>query len=243
MKNRWYEGPLAALALTTVGDVAGDVDQVRITSATVVAMWQSRGAWHSHPYAYTVGADGQPPSIALEETVLALVKAIAQGVPIVVYDVAGTLAVLEAECRRNGALTLVGPMDTPPAAVCTKLLDRAVRPTTGPRSLVETCAYWGQKLDGQADATAIALASARTALEITRRYRGTIGPDIGDLQVRQRDWHNSQYRWQASRIRDQIARTEDGDEQLRLKAQAERAEAEASCWPLLHLPDQQGVLA
>lgn len=241
---RWYEGPLAAFALSTVGDVDGDVDQVRITATAVVAVWA--GGEKRRAYVHTVGETGQPPALALEATVLDLVRALAEGYPIVAYDVARSLAVLESECRRNGALTLVGPADEAPAAICTKVMDRAVRgaarDAAGPRSMADTYSWWGHPIDDQADATTIALASAKVALEIAARYRHVVGADLGELQERQRAWHNSQCRARASRLTRMANRAGQGDEKLRLLAQAERAEAEARHWPLL-VPAGQEALA
>lgn len=111
-------------------------------------------------------------------------------VPLVAFNAPYDLTVLAAELRRCG--TTMAPPDphTWPVVdplVCDRGLDRYRR---GSRKLADVCGHYGVQLDDAHNSTADALAAARVAWKMARRW-----PELADMPLPM--LHHQQERWHA----------------------------------------------
>lgn len=123
---------------------------------------------------------GREPAPALEQLGDLLAGWIEQGIPIVGFNLAFDLTILDRDLHRNGLLGLhVGDRTLEPMVdvyVIDKYVDQFRK---GSRRLDAVCAHYGAKLDQAHDATADAIASARVVYRIAQMATG------GDRLVRQ----------------------------------------------------------
>jgi len=132
-------------------------------------------------------AHGADPAAVADQVLTALLAAWAAGQPIVGYNIAFDLTVLDAELRRHGVcdgLPMVGPVIDP--LVLDRGLDRYRR---GKRTLGAACEHYGVRLDGAHDATADALAAARVAWRIAQRHPDVAALDLDALTALQTRMH------------------------------------------------------
>lgn len=190
----WAEGPLCAWDLETTGP---DPDTARIVTATVVRIrpgqdkhvtdWLSdvdgddipEGAAAVHGVTTEKArAEGRPHAEVVDEIALALQLEWAAGVPVVGHNLSYDLTVLARECERLGAahrFEVGGPV------IDTIVLDRGVdKYRKGKRTLTVTAEHYGIELSEEDahSSAADALASARIAWKIARRY-----PAIGTMPL------------------------------------------------------------
>ncbi|WP_264032027.1 exonuclease domain-containing protein [Cellulosimicrobium sp. SH8] len=199
----WTAGPLLGLDTETTG-VDVDVDRIvtaalvlREPGSTHVRTWlldpgveipAEATAIHGVSTAH-VSAHGTAPAEALEEIATLLVDAQRDGVPLVAYNAAFDLSLLDAELVRHGLPTLAARLGRPVRPVLDPLvLDRAWDPAReGKRRLVDLCARY-EVLDvgplHTADADVLATLDLLDALARAFPDLGSLGPDaLHDLQV------------------------------------------------------------
>lgn len=129
---------------------------------------------------------GRPPAECVFEIAKQLVNARSQGVPVLAFNAAFDLTLLDREMRRHGLGSLeVGHVLDP--FVIDKQVDRFRR---GKRTLSAQCEHYGVRHDGAHDATADALAAARVMWRIAQRF-----PEVGGMSLA--DLHEAQVRWAA----------------------------------------------
>jgi DNA polymerase-3 subunit epsilon len=129
-------------------------------------------------------AHGADPAGAVAQIAHALHVAWTAGMPVIGYNVAYDLTVLDAELRRHGhgGLTIGGPVIDP--LVLDRALDRYRR---GSRKLEAACAHYQVRLDGAHDAAADALAAGRVAWRIAQLHPHIAAmplPELHAFQVR-----------------------------------------------------------
>ncbi len=154
----WADGPLLGFDTETTGvDVARD----RIVTAAVVlrdAAGTSVRTWLLDPgveipaaataiHGITTAharAHGASPVIALEEIAHALTSALATGTPVVAFNAAFDLSLLDAELRRHGLRSLVDRLGAAVSPVIDPLvLDRSeARFRRGKRTLADLCGVY-----------------------------------------------------------------------------------------------------
>lgn len=134
--------------------------------------------------------DGADPKNTLAEIASVLADALEQGTPVVGFNVAFDLTLLEAECARHGVIGVAGSLGRPIAPVvdATVLDKRVDKYRKGSRKLIATCEVYEVRLDGAHDATADALASARIAWRICQRYPEIAGMSLEQLHAAQVGW-------------------------------------------------------
>lgn len=110
------------------------------------------------------------------------------GYPVVAFNAAYDLTVLDRELRRHD---LPG-IDVHGLVVDPLVLDRHLdRFRRGPRKLTAMCAHYDVRLDGAHDATQDALAAARLAWRLFRLHPDLDGMDADDLYALQVDAHRA----------------------------------------------------
>lgn len=205
MPRGWADGPLCAFDLETT---AADPLEARIVTATVVRIrpgqdkvvtdWLSDvdgveipdGAAAVHGVTTErARAEGRPHREVLGEIVTALALEWAAGIPVIGHNVSYDFTVVAQECLRAGLdpFTVAGPV------VDTIVLDRGVdRYRKGKRTLTAAAQVYGIELSEEDahSSAADALASARIAWKIARRY-----PDVGSMPLHElQGWQADKHR-------------------------------------------------
>lgn len=239
----WHEGPLLAFDTETSGV---DVENDRIVTGSIVKIRPGQGPaveqWLADPgieipevatavHGITTEharAHGKPPAEVLDVLAADLAMAMHRGVPIVGMNLAYDFTLLDRECRRHGVPTvterrdgdLFGPV------IDVRVLDKQVDPyRRGGRKLVDLCATYGVRIDGAHDASFDAIASARVAWAIAKRY-----PEVGTAPLR--ELHELQIGWafgQAKSLADYFRR------------KGKDASDVDGSWPLRPANQQQGI--
>jgi DNA polymerase-3 subunit epsilon len=176
-------------------------------------------------------ADGVDPAGAVREIAEALWRhGWSQDVPVIAYNAAFDLTMLVAELARYGAAEHLTP-DMCLPVVDPLVLDKAVdRYRRGSRKLVDVCAHYGVRLaeDEAHTSDGDALAAARVAWCIARRYPEIGRADLGQLHDRQIGWAQQQADSLAQYWR-RRARTAPAAEAAELLA---RADSVDGTWPV-----------
>lgn len=228
----WHRGPLLAVDTETTG-----VDPHEDCIVTVTCAWITPGppvnvevhTWLLNPgvpipagaaavhgiSTERARAHGRHPADALREVAAVIARAIAQGVPLVAYNAAFDITLLDREFARYGIdLDLTAALVIDP-----RVLDKQVDPwRRGNRKLTAVCQHYRVRLDAAHDATADALAAARVAWRIAEVYPW--------VQVPLPQLHAAQARWRA----EQCASLEEHF------ARNGNARPVAGGWPLLPRP-------
>ena len=200
----WSNGLLAAFDLETTGV---DPLDARIVTATVLVVGASFGSWSRHwlvdpgieipeeaaaIHGITTEkarAEGRLATEAVEEIATLLAELSCSGLPVVGYNVAYDLTVLEEELGRHG-LTPMRVRCPSVAAIDPLVIDRHVdRYRKGKRTLQVTCEFYGVTLDGAHDSNSDALAAARLAWLLPRLNPEIAGMTLAELQAAQATWH------------------------------------------------------
>ena len=232
----WADGTWIALDTETTGV---DVTTDRIVTATIIV--RPAGG---HPLATTWLADpgvdipaaatavhtittehaqehGRPASEVVAEVAEFLGQHWSADVPLLGYNLAYDLSLLDAEMQRHldRRLVTLGPV------VDGLVLDKHVdRYRKGSRKLVAVCEHYGVHLHGAHDATEDALAAARVIWRIAHRYPAEVGTvGLAELHQRQRVWFAEQQVSFAEYLR------REAEEML---TRSERVKAEADYWPM-----------
>jgi DNA polymerase III subunit epsilon len=133
--------------------------------------------------------EGQSAASAVGEIIAALTDAATRGLPIVAYNAAYDLTILEREASRYGHTPLPGPGPVIDPLVIDKAVDRYRR---GKRTLSAAAVHYGVVLDDAHDAGADAVAAGRVAQAIARAYPELAATAVAELHARQVDWCREQ---------------------------------------------------
>lgn len=217
---RWTDGPLLGFDTETTGV---DVRTDRVVAAALVYADGPSGTrmhrWLLDPgVPIPAGATavhgitteharehGRPAPAALDEIAALLARALLRGVPIVAFNAAFDLSLLDAELRRHGLATLPERIGGPLLAVLDPLvLDRWVdRYRTGSRRLGDLCREYGVA-DARPlhEASADVLATLRVLRAMAMRHPRLAERDLGDLHALQvrahRSWAEGFNAWRAA---------------------------------------------
>ena len=130
-------------------------------------------------------AEGREAAEVVAEIVAVLRALLAQGIPVVIYNAAYDLTLLNRECLRHG----IPPLDNPSPIIDPLVIDRAVdRYRKGKRTLEVAAGFYGVELMDAHDAQADAVAAGRVAQAICRRYAEQLGGDLDALHAQQKTW-------------------------------------------------------
>ena len=133
--------------------------------------------------------EGVPAVGAVAEIIAALADAASRGLPIVAYNAAYDLTLLEREAERYGQAPLPGPGPVIDPLVIDKAVDRYRR---GKRTLTAAAEHYGVALPNAHDAGADAVAAGRVAQAIVRAFPELAAIAVGDLHARQVEWCREQ---------------------------------------------------
>ena len=218
----WHTGPLLAFDLETT---APDPDYARIVTATLVGLQGAEpnydalvdpgvpipaGAAAIHGITTEAArAAGEAPEGVVFALVGFIARALGQGTPLVGFNIAYDLTVLDRECIRHGIARLSERLDVVAPVVDAHVLDKAMdRYRRGKRTLSATCEHYGIELseDDAHTSRADALASARLVWKIAEQYgaaaddgalfddsnAASLPTDLMVLHERQVDWRREQ---------------------------------------------------
>jgi DNA polymerase-3 subunit epsilon len=133
--------------------------------------------------------EGQAPPVAVAEIIAALTEVAGRGLPIVAYNAAYDLTLLDREALRYGLTAL----PVPGAVVDPLVIDKAVdRYRRGKRTLSATAEHYGVSLIDAHDAGADAVAAGRVAQAIARAFPELATTAVAALHARQVDWSREQ---------------------------------------------------
>ncbi|MDQ0575387.1 exonuclease domain-containing protein [Agromyces albus] len=133
--------------------------------------------------------EGQAPPVAVAEIIAALTGVAGRGLPIVAYNAAYDLTLLDREALRYGLTAL----PVPGAVVDPLVIDKAVdRYRRGKRTLSATAEHYGVSLIDAHDAGADAVAAGRVAQAIARAFPELATTAVAALHARQVDWSREQ---------------------------------------------------
>lgn len=133
--------------------------------------------------------EGQSAVSAVGEIIEALSEAACRGLPIVAYNAAYDLTLLEREALRHGHTPLPGPGPVIDPLVIDKAVDRYRR---GKRTLTAAAEHYGVDLPNAHDAGADAVAAGRVAQAIVRAYPELAAIALAELHERQVGWCREQ---------------------------------------------------
>jgi DNA polymerase III subunit epsilon len=133
--------------------------------------------------------EGLPAVQGVVEIIEALTDAANRGLPLVAYNAAYDLSVLDREAQRYGHEPLRSPAPVIDPLVIDKAVDRYRR---GKRTLTATAAHYGVPLDDAHNAGADAIAAGRVAQAIARAYPRLASTAAAELHSRQVDWCREQ---------------------------------------------------
>ena len=218
MDKLWYE-TLGVFDLETTGI---DTDTSRIVSAYVGVLdgeGEARGvSWLADPgvdipeqasavHGITTErarAEGREASEVIAEIVAVLRSLLAQNVPVVIYNAAYDLTLLNRECLRYGIEPLVDPSPIIDPLVIDRAMDRYRK---GKRTLEIAAEFYGVELTDAHDAQADAVAAGRVAQAISQRYFEQLGHDVHALHALQVVWAAES----AQSFQEYMRRTKDPD--------------------------------
>jgi len=130
-------------------------------------------------------AEGADAAGAIAEIRDALYSAWESGVPVVTFNAAFDLTVLDRELRRHG----MDPLDCGPV-IDPFVIDREVdKYRKGKRTLSAACEVYGVVPGGAHDATVDALAAAEVARAIAAQYPHIAEMPLAELHAAQATWH------------------------------------------------------
>ncbi|GAA4844303.1 exonuclease domain-containing protein [Kitasatospora terrestris] len=203
----WWKGPLVGFDLETTGT---DPEESRIVTAalvdTVGGRLESTANWlldpgvpipaeataiHGLDDGY-VRERGRPAAEAVEEIAAALCERLTAGRPVVAFNAAFDLSLLDAELRRYGRPALAERLGGPVGPVVDAMvIDRALdKYRKGSRTLQRVCEVYGVELLDAHQAGSDALAAVRVAVALGERFprqAGELRPE--ELHQRQIGWH------------------------------------------------------
>lgn len=190
-RTSWADGPLCAFDLEST---SANPEEARIVTATVVRIRPGRAAQITNWLTDVAGVEipeaaakthgvtteharkhGRPMADVVTEVRVALELEWRAGIPVVGHNLSYDFTLLAAEVGRAGDK----PFTVSGAVIDTIVLDRGVgRYRRGKRTLAAACEHYGITLDNAHTSDADALASARVAFKIARRY-----PQVGEMPL------------------------------------------------------------
>jgi DNA polymerase-3 subunit epsilon len=202
----WHENTLVSFDLETTGV---DVETARIVTASIVTIDPLAGSIDQAEWLADPGVEipaeatavhgittemareaGRPAAEVCKEIASTLFAAWHAMHPVIVYNASYDLSLLDRECRRyHGDGVWHGSVVDP--LVLDKHYDRYRR---GSRKLIDTTRHYGIVLSDQ-DAhgsSADALAAARVAWCLAKRYPELAGMRLPELHAHQEEWHAEQ---------------------------------------------------
>lgn len=203
----WHREPMLAFDTETSGPIP---DFARIVTATVIELGPD-GIGATHQWLINPGVDipqgaidvhgvtnerarqhGVDPVTAVYELTGVLGLAMGRGIPVVAFNAAFDLTVLDRECRRHGIDPLNRRGDVAPV-VDPHVIDKAVDTyRRGKRTLGVTCEHYGIDLGRAHDATADALGAARLAWKLAQAHPEQLQIPLEQLHAKQVGWRRSQ---------------------------------------------------
>lgn len=247
----WQHGPMVAFDLETDSP---DPEDARIVTACVALI---DGAGQTPPSVVTwmlkpvrpipeqaseihgitteqAQADGMDPAMAVQAITATLADHIEDGAPVVAFNAAYDLTVLDREARRHDVPSLADRCADDRLTlhvVDPFVLDNAVdQYRRGKRTLAACCQEYGVYLDGAHNASFDAIAAARVAWRIAQRYPHIAGMPLADLHAFQTQAKRDQDASFAQYLRGLAAKERDVDEQIALMRKAEGCRGH---WPLI----------
>ncbi|WP_029289629.1 exonuclease domain-containing protein [Cellulomonas sp. HZM] len=204
----WTAGPLLGFDTETTGV---DVDHDRIVTAALVRRDASgthvrtwlidpgveipQGASEIHGISTEHAREfGAAPRDALDEIATLLAEALRGGVPVVAYNAAFDLCLLDAELRRHRLPTLPDRLCCDPRPVIDPLvLDRAAdRYRKGKRKLVDLCAHYEVQEHGSLHSADVDVVATLDVLErIVDRFPEVAALDLDELHAYQETAHRA----------------------------------------------------
>lgn len=222
----WYRGPLCAFSTKTT---CANSEIARIVSASVVLVdgsgkspadltsWLIRPGGEIPRQSTLVHGitteqareHGTAPHVALDEIADALTGAARARIPVIAFNAAFHLTVLDRDTRRHGLRPFTTRFPHMAGVIDPWVLDKYLSPyRKGPRTLTATCAEYGLQLQAKASAADETTATARLAWQIARGHRQIAEmplPDLYALQVQARIEQAAAFRsWLLSRRRAEI---------------------------------------
>ncbi|MFK8907444.1 3'-5' exonuclease [Streptomyces sp. YS-3] len=203
----WHREPLVGFDLETTGT---DPLEARIVSAAIVGVRGGEVArqrnWLADPGILIpaqasaihgisnerAASEGRPVREVADEIAETITGYWARGVPVVAYNAAFDLTLLEAELRRHALPSLTDRLGGAPLGpvVDPYTIDRAVdRYRKGKRTLEAVCVEYGVVLDGAHEAGADALAAVRVAVAIADRHPQVARLLPAELHAQQIEWY------------------------------------------------------
>lgn len=141
-----------------------------------------------------IRAEGMDPGQALFEISGMLALSMGNGIPVVAFNAAFDLTILEEENKRHGEPTLAARLAPKKIApiVDPHVLDKAMSRRKGSRKLVDVCAHYGVILAGAHTADADALAACRLFPRIIAAYPELQRYPLPHLHHMQQRWRKEQ---------------------------------------------------
>lgn len=207
----WHKGPLCGFDVESTGV---SVENDRIVTAAMVDIQPGKPTrtrtWILNPgieipasatavHGVTTErarAEGQHPSVALEEIALELTVALASGTPLVGFNVAFDLTMTDQELlryklggleERLGSYDAVSPILDP--HVLDKRFDKFRR---GKRTLTATCDAYGVPLDNAHAADADAIAACRLLFKLASKFELSSEFTLHEIHDAQVEWRAEQ---------------------------------------------------
>lgn len=140
-------------------------------------------------------ANGQDPTVALEEIALHLAAAVNYGMPIVAFNLAFDWTILDRDLRRNGLAPMADRIKVQPALIDPHVIDKRFdryRKGSGMRKLQPTAEVYGITITDWHTADADALAAMLIAEEQFKRYRQLEALTPYGLYKEQQAWRAEQ---------------------------------------------------
>jgi DNA polymerase III subunit epsilon len=196
----WEDCPLRAIGVETTG---GDEETARIVAIALVFVGDPEPrdnvsllidpgvpipAEATARHGITterVRSEGTAPAEALQTIQNRIDGLWGRDHPLIGFDIIRTLTLLDREMRRHlgSGLAVTGPVIDP------HVIDLALDRRNGPRSLAETCAYYRVRHGRLHDPVEGALAAARLAWKLARRYPDEVRRKrLPELHRQQIDW-------------------------------------------------------
>lgn len=198
----WHQKPLVAVDFETTGI---DVETARVVTASIIAIGAEPGQVHERAWLVDPGveipaeasaihgvtteqarAGGTPAEQAVGEIVGEVLAAHSTGHPLVLYNAAYDLTLLDRESRRHYG---VGLPDLCPV-IDPFVIDRHVdRYRKGKRTLSAACEHYNVRLDAAHTSASDAVSAARVAWRIATVYPDLAAMDPAELHAAQIAWH------------------------------------------------------
>lgn len=234
----WHKGPLFGFDLESTGV---DVENDRIVTAAIVDIRPGE-ATRTRTWILNCGvpipaeatavhgisteqarAEGQHPSVALEEIALELTVALASGTPLIAFNGSFDLSMTDQELLRyklGGFEERLGSYDAVAPVLDPHVIDKHVdKFRKGKRTLTATCEAYGVALDNAHAADADAIAACRLMFKLASKY------DLPGQFYSLQDVHDAQVEWRFEQAVSLAA-------YFRKQGENEKADSVDGSWPL-----------